>query len=307
MTKDEKYMNEALALAREAARLGEVPVGAVVVCGGRIAGRGFNKRESGKSALCHAELEAIDEACRTLGGWRLEQCELYVTLEPCPMCAGAAIGSRIKRVCYGADDKLSGSCRSVTELFSLPYPYVPKLSAGVLESECSRVLSDFFTGLRSSDRETVGTGIIIEPEGVLFGGGELLEGAEETLKQLGERGRLYILSSLDEDELRTALSAHGIERFFSAIETVADEDADRQRKIRLIMRRDRIKCACYIGCTEQERIDAECVGAGFVFAAYGGGRLSKPRAAARSIPELPEVIDKLIGRISGTAESSSIK
>ena len=296
LTKDEKYMNEALALAREAARLGEVPVGAVVVCDGRIVGRGFNKRESCKSALCHAELEAIDEACRTLGGWRLEQCELYVTLEPCPMCAGAAIGSRLKRVCYGADDKLSGSCRSVTALFSLPYPYVPELSAGVLEGECSGLLSDFFTGLRGSERERVQTGIIIEPDGVLLSGGSVLEGASDALKRLSELGRLYILSGLAEDELREVFSVDGAEQLFGCIETVDTEGSDRQKKIRLIMRRSRIKQAYYIGCTERERIAAECAGAGFVLAAYGG-RISKPRAAARSVAELPEVIAKLIGHI----------
>ena len=292
-------MNEALALAREAARLGEVPVGAVVVCGGRIVGRGFNKRENGKSALCHAELEAIDEACRTLGGWRLEHCELFVTLEPCPMCAGAAVSSRIKRVCYGADDKLSGSCRSVTELFSLPYPSVPELSAGILESECSKVLSDFFRGLRSADRDTVGTGIIIEPAGVLFSGGELLKGAEETLRQLSKRGRLYILSSHAEEELKKALSAHGIDRYFEAVEAAVPDGADRQGRIRLIMRRDRIKRAYYIGCTEQERIAAECAGAGFVFAAYGGGRITRPRLTAASVDALPYLIDRLSEKENG--------
>ena len=109
---DEEYMREALRLAREAAAEGEVPVGCVVADGERIVGRGRNRREKAKNALCHAELEAIDEACRTLGGWRLWKCTLYVTLEPCPMCAGAMINARIPRVVYGAADAKAGSCGS---------------------------------------------------------------------------------------------------------------------------------------------------------------------------------------------------
>ena len=145
---DEEYMREALAIAREAAALGEVPVGAVAVWDGKIVGRGMNRRETGKNALCHAEIAAIDEACRTLGGWRLWKCDLYVTLEPCPMCAGAIINARVRRVVYGAKDLKNGACGSVTNLFELPFNHRPELVSGVLEEECGAVLTEFFKELR---------------------------------------------------------------------------------------------------------------------------------------------------------------
>ena len=145
---DEEYMREALALAREVAALGEVPVGAVAVWDGKIVGRGMNRRETGKNALCHAEIAAIDEACRTLGGWRLWKCDLYVTLEPCPMCAGAIINARVRRVVYGAKDLKNGACGSVTNLFELPFNHRPELVSGVLEEECGAVLTEFFKELR---------------------------------------------------------------------------------------------------------------------------------------------------------------
>ena len=146
--RDERFMREALALAREAAAECEVPVGAVVVRGDEIVGRGRNRRETGKTALAHAELEAIGEACRTLGGWRLWQCELFVTLEPCPMCAGAAINARLPRVVFGASDPKAGSCGSVTDLFALPYNHHPETVGGVLGGECAALLQDFFRALR---------------------------------------------------------------------------------------------------------------------------------------------------------------
>ena len=145
---DEEYMREALALAREAAALVEVPVGAVAVWDGKIVGRGMNRRETGKNALCHAEIAAIDEACRTLGGWRLWKCDLYVTLEPCPMCAGAIINARVRRVVYGAKDLKNGACGSITNLFELPFTHRPELVSGVLEEECGAVLTEFFKELR---------------------------------------------------------------------------------------------------------------------------------------------------------------
>ena len=148
MKQDEQYMREALALAAQAAAEGEVPVGAVVVRDGEIVGRGRNRREKAKNALCHAEIEAIDAACRTLGGWRLSGCTLYVTLEPCPMCAGAIINARIDRVVQGASDPKAGSCGSVVDLFSLPYNHRPAMTAGVLEEECRTALQDFFRSLR---------------------------------------------------------------------------------------------------------------------------------------------------------------
>lgn len=145
---DEHFMREAMALAREAAAEGEVPVGAVVVRGDEIVGRGRNRRERDKTALAHAELEAIEDACRTLGGWRLWQCVLYVTLEPCPMCAGAVINARIPRVVYGASDPKAGSCGSLVNLFSLPYNHHPAVTSGVLGEECAALLREFFRSLR---------------------------------------------------------------------------------------------------------------------------------------------------------------
>ena len=145
---DERYMRLALALAAEAAAEGEVPVGAVIVRDGAVVGTGRNRRETVRSALAHAEIEAIADACRRLGGWRLFGSTLYVTLEPCPMCAGAIINARIDRVVYGARDSKAGSCGSVTDLFALPYNHKPAAEGGLLEGECGAVLSDFFRGLR---------------------------------------------------------------------------------------------------------------------------------------------------------------
>lgn len=145
---DEFYMAEALNLAREAAAEGEVPVGCVVVRSGQIVGRGRNRREREKSALAHAEIEAIAQACRVLGGWRLWECTLYVTLEPCPMCAGAIINARIPRVVYGASDKKCGAARSVCSLFSMDFNHHPTVEAGVMEEECGELLREFFRNLR---------------------------------------------------------------------------------------------------------------------------------------------------------------
>lgn len=147
------FMQEALRLAALSAEEGEVPVGAVVTLGEEIVGRGRNRRESGKNALAHAEIEAIDEACRTLGGWRLWQCEMYVTLEPCPMCTGAIINSRIRRVVFGAYDCKAGSCGSVVNLFSLPYNHKPELAGGFMQEECSAILTDFFKKLRTKEKQ----------------------------------------------------------------------------------------------------------------------------------------------------------
>lgn len=143
-------MLEALRLASQAAADAEVPVGAVVVRDGEIVGRGRNRREKGKNALAHAELEAINDACRRLNGWRLWQCELFVTLEPCPMCTGAVINSRIRRLVFGAYDEKAGSCGSVIDLTALPYNHKPVIEGGFMKEECSRLLSDFFKALRKS-------------------------------------------------------------------------------------------------------------------------------------------------------------
>ena len=144
----EEYMRQALELARLAMAEGEVPVGCVIVRDGAVVGRGRNRRETAQTALGHAELEAIAQACRTLGGWRLAGCALYVTLEPCPMCAGAIINARIPRVVFGAPDPKAGSCGSVTDLFALPYNHRPACEGGVLEEECAQLLRDFFRALR---------------------------------------------------------------------------------------------------------------------------------------------------------------
>ena len=146
-------MLRALELAREAGDEGEVPVGAVVVYQGKIISEGRNRRERDKNALCHAELEAIDAACRALGGWRLWQCELYVTLEPCPMCAGAIINARIPRVVFGASDPKAGSCGSVTDLFAMPYNHHPQVFSGFLEEEAAGLLRDFFRRLREKRKK----------------------------------------------------------------------------------------------------------------------------------------------------------
>ena len=153
MNYDERFMTEALALARQAAEEGEAPIGCVVTLGDRIVGRGRNCRETGKTALGHAELMAIEEACRTLGGWRLWQCRLYVTLEPCPMCAGAIINARIPTVVYGARDPKAGSAGSVIDLFSLGYNHRPEVISGVLEEECALVLREFFQPLRNRRKQ----------------------------------------------------------------------------------------------------------------------------------------------------------
>ena len=145
---DRKFMEAALALAREAAAEGEVPVGCVITLGDRIVGQGRNRRETDKSALAHAEIEAIDQACKTLGGWRLWECTLYVTLEPCPMCAGAIINARIPRVVYGASDAKCGACNSVCSLFSMAFNHHPTVESGIMEEECGLLLTDFSQNLR---------------------------------------------------------------------------------------------------------------------------------------------------------------
>ena len=144
-------MRAAIALAETSAGMGEVPVGAVVVKDEKIIGIGYNLRENGRSSLAHAEIMAINEACRTLRSWRLSGCELYVTLEPCPMCAGAIINSRLTRVIYGAPDPKAGSCGSKVNLFELNYNHRPELVCGVLEEECAEQLKEFFKGLRKSN------------------------------------------------------------------------------------------------------------------------------------------------------------
>lgn len=143
-----KFMQRAFELAKISASEGEVPVGAVIVKDDKIVGEGRNRRELGKNALYHAEIEAIDNACKNLGGWRLWQCEMYVTLEPCPMCAGAIINSRLKKVTFGAYDNKAGSFGSVVDFNELSYNHKPEIIKGVDEKECSELIKDFFSQLR---------------------------------------------------------------------------------------------------------------------------------------------------------------
>lgn len=145
---DEKFMAEALELARQAAADGEVPVGCVIVRGDRIVGRGRNRRERSRNALAHAEVEAIRDACENLGGWRLWDCTMYVTLEPCPMCAGAIINARIPKVVCGAKDAKAGACGSVCDLFSMEFNHHPVITYGTLGQQCADLLTQFFADLR---------------------------------------------------------------------------------------------------------------------------------------------------------------
>ena len=141
-------MMEAISLAEEAGEMGEVPVGAVIVKNGEIIARGKNEREAKRNALSHAEIEAINNACKNTGSWRLEDCEMYVTLEPCPMCAGAIINSRIKTLIFGAYDSKMGSIDSVINLCDLPYNHKVEVYGGIMEDECLDLLKNFFKTLR---------------------------------------------------------------------------------------------------------------------------------------------------------------
>ena len=147
---DLEFMQVALGLAQEAAKDGEVPVGCVIVRNGQIVGRGRNRRETFKTALGHAEIEAIADACKNLGGWRLWDCTMYVTLEPCPMCAGAIINARIPKVFIGAKDEKCGACGSVCDLFSMDFNHHPETQFGLLEADSKKLLTEFFLQLRQT-------------------------------------------------------------------------------------------------------------------------------------------------------------
>ncbi|MBE6797351.1 MAG: nucleoside deaminase [Ruminococcaceae bacterium] len=145
---DRKFMDLALIRARRAGEDGEVPVGAVVVRDGKVIGTGRNRREKTHNALAHAEIEAINAACAETGDWRLDDCELYVTLEPCPMCSGAIINSRIKTVIFGAYDTKAGSLGSIANFANIPYSYTPEVYGGISENECRDLLTEFFKDMR---------------------------------------------------------------------------------------------------------------------------------------------------------------
>ena len=142
------FMKFALEMAREAYNDGEVPVGAVIVKDNIIIAKGRNRREKEKNALLHAEIDAINNACKALDGWRLWNCEIYVTLEPCPMCAGAIINAHIPQVYFGAYDFKNGSCGTITNLFEMPYNFKPKCEGGIMAEECATLLKNFFKKLR---------------------------------------------------------------------------------------------------------------------------------------------------------------
>lgn len=150
---DRDFMNLAIEQAKLSASELEVPVGAVIVRNGEVVSVGRNRRELGKNALAHAEIEAIDLACKKLGGWRLWECEMFVTLEPCPMCTGAVINSRIRRLVFGASDYKAGSCGSVVNLFDLPYNHKPEVVSGFMQEECASLLTSFFAELRKRKNE----------------------------------------------------------------------------------------------------------------------------------------------------------
>ena len=154
MTQEEKYMREAVRQAKKAAALKEVPIGCVIVHDEAIIARGYNRRTIDKNVLAHAEIIAIRKACRKIGDWRLEGCTMYVTLEPCPMCAGAILNARIPKVFYGARDSTFGACGGVTNLFMEQFPHRPALVGGILAEDCQAVLAEFFEKLRQGKPST---------------------------------------------------------------------------------------------------------------------------------------------------------
>ena len=296
MTRDEKYMQAALGLAKQALELGEVPVGAVVVQGDNIIGRGFNTRETKKNALCHAEIIAINQACTSLSGWRLNNCELFVTLEPCPMCAGAVINSRIKRVVFGAADKKAGSCGSLTNLFALPYNHRPEITGNVLEPECAGILSEFFSRLRISSAEDISAPvIIISPEGVLWDKNShiIQSGAIETLQILSEKNRLFALSSRSNDDIVSKLRTHSLDGFFEDVFHLDRIGLTAAENLRSYIKRAKIKKAVCIGCTEPERQAAQTCGITFIHAAFSCEKVRTCNAVINSLSELPAAVKKL--------------
>lgn len=150
--KNKEYMFLALKLAEKAFSEGEVPVGAVIVFEDKVIGKGYNKREAKQNALCHGEIEAINEACEFLGSWRLENCTMYVTLEPCPMCTGAIINSRLERVVFGAYDEKAGCMGGLLSLTELPFNHRPKIIGGYMEDEAQSILSAFFEKVRKDKK-----------------------------------------------------------------------------------------------------------------------------------------------------------
>ena len=152
MTIEEHYMKEAIRQAKKAAALKEVPIGCVIVHDGKIIARGYNRRTVDKNVLAHAEIIAMRKACRIIGDWRLEDCTMYVTLEPCPMCAGAILHARLDQVIFGTRDPKGGAVCSVEQMFELPYNWKPQVMEGMLQPACAAVLQDFFRQLRQKKK-----------------------------------------------------------------------------------------------------------------------------------------------------------
>ena len=146
-------MKEAIRQAKKAAALGDVPIGCVIVYQDKIIGRGYNRRMADKTVLAHAEIIAMRKACKKMGDWRLEECELYVTLEPCPMCAGAILHARLDQVVFGTRDPKGGAVRSMEEMFALPYHWKPEVYEGLLQAECAGKLTNFFRMLRAKKKQ----------------------------------------------------------------------------------------------------------------------------------------------------------
>ena len=159
MSYDEKWMRRALRCARAAFAADEAPIGAVIVRDGEVVATGRNMREKKRNALLHAEIVAIDRACKRLGAWRLEGCELYVTLEPCPMCMGAILNARLDSVYFGAFDAKAGACGSVVDLNAYPFDHTCAVSGGHMENESAKLLGDFFKRLRKRVKQTITEGI----------------------------------------------------------------------------------------------------------------------------------------------------
>lgn len=153
LSREEKYMKEAIKEARKARRIGEVPIGCVIVCNDEIIGRGYNRRMTDKSVLSHAEIRAVDKACKKTGDWRLDDTEMYVTLEPCQMCSGAIIQARIRKLYIGAMNPKAGCAGSILNMFEEPrFNHHVEVTSGILEDECSSMLKEFFTELRKKDK-----------------------------------------------------------------------------------------------------------------------------------------------------------
>ncbi len=153
MTREEKFMKEALKCAKKAEKIGEVPIGAVIVKDDKIISTGYNLREKRHSTTAHAEIIAIERACKKLNDWRLDGCEIYVTLEPCPMCAGAILNSRISRVIYASRDEKMGACGSAFNLFNMQFDTDTLVKSGVLDKDSTKILQSFFKGLRDKNKE----------------------------------------------------------------------------------------------------------------------------------------------------------